>query len=101
MKTQTQQEATPSAAKPSREAALPAATGQVEFRVVLSGVKLDPATENALCQELRIAVLRQLSQSEHDEELHATAFGEQPQARPLVSKASRLLGTIVTSTAAS
>ncbi|MCY1079150.1 hypothetical protein [Archangium lansingense] len=94
-------EATPPAAKISREAASPAAAGQVEFRVVLRGVKLDPSTEKAFGQELRIAVLQQLSQLEHDEELHATAFGEQPEARPLVSKTSRLLGTIVTSTEAS
>lgn len=101
MKPQAPQEAAPPAAKTSREEAPPVATGQVEFRVVLRGVNLEPSLEKVLCQELRIAVLQQLSQLEHDKELHATAFGEQPEARPMVSKSSRLLGTIVTSTAAS
>jgi hypothetical protein len=98
MHTKTSRETTRQTAEAAQVAASQAAD-HAEFRVVLRGVKLDPALEKALCQELRITIMQELSLLGYGGELHATAFGEQPQARPLVSKSSRLLGMVVTSAA--
>jgi hypothetical protein len=101
MQTQTPQEAAQQAAEAAPAAVPKAEADQVEFRVVLCGIKLDPALEKALCQEIRITIIQELSLIGDGGELHATSFGEQPQGRPLVSKSSRLLGMVVTSTAES
>jgi hypothetical protein len=66
------------------EAASPATAEQVEFRILLRGLKLDPSTERALCQEIRSAILQEISHLGHDGEIHVTSFGAQPQARPLL-----------------
>jgi hypothetical protein len=98
MQTQTPQEATPQAAEAAQEAVSQAAAEQAEFRVVLRGVKLDPALEKALCQELRITIMQELSHIGHGGELHATSFTDYPYSRPLLNKSSRVLGMVVTST---
>lgn len=84
----------------SREAPSLAAE-QTEFRIILRGVRLSPPLEKSLCQEVRNAILQELSQRGHGGDLHITSFGEQPQARPLLGDSSRLLGMVVTSEAGS
>ncbi|HVG60555.1 MAG TPA: hypothetical protein VNA24_18495 [Hyalangium sp.] len=101
MHTKTSRESARQTAEAAQVAAPQAAADHAEFRVVLRGVKLDPALEKALCQELRITIIQELSLLGYGGELHATAFGEQPRSRPLVSKSSRLLGMVITSTAES
>lgn len=84
-----------------QEATSPAAAEQVEFRVVLRGVKLEPSMEKMLCQEIRNAILQEISQRRHGGELRVTSFGEKLQARPLLGETSRLVGMVVTSAAES
>jgi len=71
-------------------------TEQMEFRILLRGVKLDPSLEKALCQEIRNAILQEISQLGHDGEIHITSFEAQPQVRPLLGESSRLMGMVVT-----
>jgi hypothetical protein len=79
-----------------QEEASPMAAEQVEFRVVLRGVRLEPSMEKTLCQEIRNTILQELSQRKHGGELRVTSFGEQTRARPLLGE-SRLVGMVVTS----
>ncbi len=82
-----------------QQATSPAEVEQVEFRVVLRGVRLEPSMEKMLCQEIRNAILQEISQRKHGGELHVTSFGEKPEERPLLGGSSRLVGMVVTSAA--